>query len=47
MKFIRNQDAYVPCIVEVDKLELGESTTLRIEDLMPHEVQRMDYIAQE
>ncbi|AFZ28854.1 hypothetical protein Glo7428_0245 [Gloeocapsa sp. PCC 7428] len=47
MNFIREQDAYVPNIVEVEDLKAGQRTTLRFEDLMPHEVERMDYLAQQ
>jgi hypothetical protein len=47
MNFIREQDAYIPCLVEVEKLLAGQHTTLRIEDLMLNEVERMDYLAQQ
>ena len=47
MNFIRDQDAYIPCLVEVKKLLAGQHTTLRIEDLMLNEVERMDYLAQQ
>jgi hypothetical protein len=47
MNFIREQDAYIPCIVEVEKLLVGQHKTLRIEDLMLNEVERMDYLAQQ
>ncbi|MEH2295861.1 hypothetical protein [Nostoc sp.] len=47
MTFIREQDAYIPCVVEVEELLVGQHTTLRIEDLMLNEVERMDYIAQQ
>ena len=47
MNFIREQDAYIPCVVEVEELLAGQHTTLRIEDLMLNEVERMDYLAQE
>ncbi|MEH2319429.1 hypothetical protein [Nostoc sp.] len=47
MNFIRDQDAYIPCVVEVEELLAGQYTTLRIEDLMLNEVERMDYIAQQ
>jgi len=45
MNFIREQDAYIPCVVEVEELLAGQHTTLRIEDLMLNEVERMDYLA--
>ncbi len=47
MNFIREQDAYIPNIVQVEDLRAGQRTTLRFEDLMPHEVERMDYLAQQ
>ncbi|MHC5932672.1 hypothetical protein [Nostoc sp.] len=47
MNFIREQDAYIPCVVEVEELLAGQHTTLRIEDLMLNEVERMDYLAQQ
>lgn len=47
MNFIREQDAYVPCLVEAEDLITGQRTTLRIEDLMPNELERMDYLAQQ
>ncbi|MBD2677158.1 MULTISPECIES: hypothetical protein [Nostoc] len=47
MNFIREQEAYIPCVVEVKKLLVGQHTTLRIEDLMLNEVERMDYLAQQ
>lgn len=47
MNFIREQEAYIPCIVEVEELLAGQHTTLRIEDLMLNEVERMDYLAQQ
>ncbi|MEH1883878.1 hypothetical protein [Nostoc sp.] len=47
MNFIRDLDAYIPCIVEVEELLAGQQTTLRIEDLMLNEVERMDYLAQQ
>ncbi|WP_250122338.1 hypothetical protein [Chroococcidiopsis sp. CCMEE 29] len=47
MNFICEQDAYVPNIVQVEDLRAGQRTTLRFEDLMPHEVERMDYLAQQ
>ena len=47
MNFMRDQDAYIPCIVEVEDLTVGQRTILRIEDLMPNEVERMDYLAQQ
>lgn len=47
MNFIREQDAYIPCVVEVEKLPIGQRITLRIEDLMLNEVERMDYLAQQ
>jgi len=45
--FIREQDAYIPCIVEVEELLAGQHTTLCIEDLMLNEVERMDYLGQQ
>ncbi|BAZ49067.1 hypothetical protein NIES4103_16780 [Nostoc sp. NIES-4103] len=47
MDFMRGQDAYIPCIVEVEDLKIGQRTTLRFEGLLPNEVERMDYIAQQ
>ncbi|MBE9051852.1 hypothetical protein IQ243_15755 [Nostocales cyanobacterium LEGE 11386] len=47
MNFIRDQEAYIPCIVEVESLKTGQRKTLHIEDLMPNEVERMDYLAQQ
>lgn len=47
MNFMRDQDAYIPCIVEVEDLKLGQQTTLRFEGLLPNEVERMDYLAQQ
>jgi hypothetical protein len=47
MNFIREQDAYVPNIVQVEDLRAGQRTTLRFEDLIAHEVERMDYLAQQ
>ncbi|WP_193197757.1 hypothetical protein [Nostoc sp. MG11] len=47
MNFIHEQDAYIPCLIEVEGLSPGQRTTLRIEDLMPNEVERMDYSAQQ
>ncbi|MEH2174675.1 hypothetical protein [Nostoc sp.] len=47
MNFIREQDAYIPCLIEVEGLSAGQRTTLRIEDLMLNEVERMDYLAQQ
>lgn len=47
MDFMRDQDAYIPCIVEVEDLKIGQRTTLRFEGLLPNEVERMDYIAQQ
>ncbi|MEH2407469.1 hypothetical protein [Nostoc sp.] len=47
MDFMREQDAYIPCVVEVEELLAGQHTTLRIEDLMLNEVERMDYLAQQ
>ncbi|QKQ75348.1 hypothetical protein [Nostoc sp. TCL240-02] len=47
MNFIREHDAYIPCVVEVEELLAGQHTTLRIEDLMLNEVERMDYLAQQ
>ncbi|MDF2388389.1 hypothetical protein JMG10_43605 [Nostoc ellipsosporum NOK] len=47
MNFMRDQDAYIPCIVEVEDLKLGQRTTLRFEGLLPNDVERMDYLAQQ
>ncbi|MES1025841.1 hypothetical protein ABN584_23380 [Gloeocapsa sp. BRSZ] len=47
MNFICEQDAYVPNIVEVKDLKAGQRTILHFEDLMPHEVERMHYLAQQ
>ncbi|MCG6135992.1 MAG: hypothetical protein MET45_15275 [Nostoc sp. LLA-1] len=47
MDFIREQDAYIPCLIEVEDLKVGQRTKLHIEDLMPDEVERMDYLAQQ
>ncbi|MBH8562255.1 hypothetical protein I8748_08710 [Nostoc sp. CENA67] len=47
MNFMRDQDAYIPCIVEVEDLKVGQRTTLRFEGLLPNEVERMDYLAQQ
>jgi len=47
MNFICEQDAYIPCFVAVEDLTAGQHTTLGIEDLMPNEVERMDYLAQQ
>jgi len=47
MNFLRDQDAYVPCLLEAEGLTAGQRTTLRIENLMPNEVERMDYLAQQ
>lgn len=46
MDFIHEQDAYVPNLVEMEDLVAGR-TTLNIENLMPDEIERMDYLAQE
>ncbi|OKH25745.1 hypothetical protein [Chroogloeocystis siderophila] len=47
MNFIREQDAYIPNIVQREDLRAGQRTTLSFENLMPHEVERMDYLAQQ
>lgn len=47
MNFIREQDAYVPNLVEMEDLIAGQRTTLGIENLMPNEIERMDYLAQQ
>ncbi|MEH1900249.1 MAG: hypothetical protein V7L04_02205 [Nostoc sp.] len=47
MNFIREQDAYIPCLIEVEGLSAGQRTTLRIDDLIPNEVERMDYLTQQ
>jgi hypothetical protein len=47
MKFIRDQDAYVPCLAEAEDLIAGKHIALRIEDLKPNELERIDYLAQQ
>lgn len=47
MDFVREQDAYIPGIVQVEDLIVGQCTILRIEDLLPDEIEQMDYLAQQ
>ncbi len=47
MNFFREQDAYVPNLVEMADLIAGQRITLGIENLMPDEIERMDYLAQQ
>lgn len=47
INFICEQDAYVPNLVEVEDLEAGQHKTLRFENLMSNELERMDYLAQQ
>lgn len=47
MNFIREQDAYVPCLFQLEDLTAGQHTTLDIENLMSNELERMDYLAKQ
>jgi hypothetical protein len=46
MNFLREQDAYIPNLVEMEDLIAGQRITLGIENLMHNEIERMDYLAQ-
>lgn len=45
MKFIREQDAYIPALIAVESLPQDQTGILRIEGLMHDEITRMDYLA--
>jgi hypothetical protein len=47
MNFISEQDAYIPCLVEVEELIAGQRTVLWIENLIEAELERIDYLAQQ
>jgi len=47
MNFISEQDAYIPCLVEVEELIAGQRTILWIENLIEAELERIDYLAQQ
>lgn len=47
MDFMREQDAYVPCLAEAEDLIAGKHITLGIDDLKLNEIQRIDYLAQQ
>lgn len=47
MNFIREQDAYVPCFFQLEDLTVGQRTILDIKNLLPNELERTDYLAQQ
>lgn len=47
MDFMREQDAYIPCLAEAEELIAGKHITLGIDDLKPNEIQRINYLAQQ
>lgn len=47
MNFIQEQDAYIPCLMEMEDLVAGQHQIISIENLMSNEMARLDYLAQQ
>jgi len=47
MDFMREQDAYVPNLTETEGLIATQHKSICFEGLMPNEIERMDYLAQQ